>query len=188
MILPGIFASQISGHLYSGPAGAFDALGSVTVGSGGLSSITFSAIPQTYTHLQIRFIARESGATTTDNFAMQLNGDSGSNYAYHILYGDGSSAAATAGTSATSMAQFRIAGASATSGVFGAAVIDIMDYAVTTKNKTIRTLGGADNNGSGIVSFNSGLWMNTAAVNSLVLTAGSGNFAQYSNFSLYGAR
>ena len=109
MILPGIFASQISGHLYSGPAGAFDVLGSVTVGAGGASFIQFSAIPQTWTHLQLRIHGRSDLTSDLASPVLQFNGDTGSNYFAHQLFGDGSSPTATASTSGTYIAAHQIA-------------------------------------------------------------------------------
>jgi hypothetical protein len=70
-LLTGVFASQISGHL-TPPytlTGNYDALGTVTVPSGGLSSVTFAGIPQTgYSHLQVRIMAVTN---TTANSAME---------------------------------------------------------------------------------------------------------------------
>ena len=183
-LLTGVFASGVSGHLFTGPTGAFDALGSVTVGSGGLSSITFSAIPQTYTHLQIHWTALDS-YSSGDSLVMQFNGDTGSNYVQHALYGNGSSAVG-AYTAATTNIPF---GYSNTSSYPFSGITDILDYTSTTKNKTVRTLDGQDANGSGYVFLHSGLWFNTpAAINSIKLFCVSGNFAQYSNVSLYGIK
>jgi hypothetical protein len=40
-------------------------IASYTTGAGGINTITFSSIPQTYTHLQIRGIARNSSCRST---------------------------------------------------------------------------------------------------------------------------
>ena len=73
MILPGILSSQISGHLFT-LTGSYDALATVTVPSGGVSSITFSAIPQTgYSHLQLRTMVRSSDATSLTNLTGTFN-------------------------------------------------------------------------------------------------------------------
>jgi hypothetical protein len=192
MILPGIFASQISGHLYSGPAGAFDALGSVTVGSGGQSSITFSAIPQTYTHLQIRAIFRNnsySGGGAEENLRLQFNSDTNSNYSDHWLVGDGSSASASNElTSSILVAYGIIPMSNATANIYGTSVIDILDFGNTFKYKTTRALSGRDNNGSGYSFLSSGSWRNTNAVTSINIYPQAGAFAQYTNISLYGIR
>jgi hypothetical protein len=70
--------------------------------------------------------------------------------------------------------------------MFGALVIDILDYTNTNKNTTIRSLGGYDANGSGYLQLESMLWNNTAAINQIVL--GTGGWAQYSSFALYGIK
>jgi hypothetical protein len=187
----GIWASQISGHLFA-PSGAYDSIATVTVGAGGASTITFSSIPSTYTHLQIRMMARSTSAGLDGSyFDIRLNGDSGSNYSYHALFGNGSSASAAGLSSQTASYLQRFASAGASSGVFGAGVLDVLDYANTNKNKTLRTLGGFDGNSVyGSIYLTSAVWMSTSAVSSIVLTADSGgaNFAQYSQFALYGVK
>jgi hypothetical protein len=181
MPILGIIDSQKSGHLYNN---SYTSLQTVTVGSGGASSITFSSIPSTYTHLQIRGIVREASGGFDQAF-MQLNSDSGSNYATHNLNGNGSSAGAGATTSTTSMSVAAIPGSNQSSSVFGATVIDILDYANTNKYKTVRSLSGTDNNGSGYAWFASGLWQNTNAVTNITIFS-TYNFVQYSQFALYG--
>lgn len=180
--LAGIIAS--SGGAAAG--GDYESIASVTVGAGGAANITFSGIPSTYQHLQLRGITRNSNAT--DTTIIRLNSDSGSNYAKHFLRGNGSSATAAAGTSATAMESSFTAYSGTTTNVFGGMIIDILDYANTNKYTTIRVLGGADLNGSGAINLVSGLWMNTAAVTSFLISADSGNLAQYSSFALYGIK
>ena len=185
----GIYASQISGHLWA-PAGAYDALATVTVPSGGVASVTFSGIPSGYKHLQIRYIARSDNANNVNSgTGIQFNSDSGSNYSSHAVDGDGSTAGTVAYPSQTYMFNFLTAGGNATSNVFGAGIIDVLDYASTNKYKTLRALNGIDNNGSGIVRLTSGLWMSTSAVTSIFIDNRGGNlYSQYSTFSLYGVK
>ena len=183
----GIMASQISGHLWE-PQGAYDALSTVTVGATAVSSITFAGIPNTYKHLQIREITKDSQASGSHSLRMQFNSDTGSNYTYHALTGDGSSASAGALTSQTNLFPGYVMGTTGTN-VFAVSIHDILDYANVSKNKVIRTLSGVDNNGSGNIGFFSGLWINTNAINSItILPAASTNFTQYSQFALYGIR
>jgi hypothetical protein len=183
----GIWASQ-NYTRYQLPT-SFDSIATTTVGSGGANSITFSSIPSTYTHLQIRGIAREkaSGDTLYNLMFATFNSDTGSNYAYHYLRGSGSAAAAGAGTSQTSMSFGGIVQGGNTASVFGANVIDILDYANTSKYKTVRTLFGYDANGSGYAVLASDLWQSTSAISSITLTPANG-FAQYSSFALFGIK
>ena len=190
-LLTGVLASQISGHLNTYTlTGSYDALATVTVPSGGASSITFSAIPQTgYKHLQIRALAQvNSGSTSTGGIRFQFNSDAGSNYSLHRLYGTGSGSGSSDGYSSQTTAYAGIVSGSGSTNIFGASVIDVLDYANTNKNKTIRTLGGADTNGAGIIMFPSSAWYNTSAINTITVTSDSGNFTQYSQFSLYGVK
>jgi hypothetical protein len=74
-----------------------------------------------------------------------------------------------------------------TASVFGGFVIDILDYGSVVKNKTIRTLEGYDANGSGYVTFTSGLWMNSSsAITSIKMTGTT--MQQYSTVSLFGVK
>ena len=192
-LLTGVLASQISGHLNTYTlTGSYDALATVTVPSGGASSIVFSSIPSTYTHLQIRGIAKDAGANNNNTASpyLNINNDSGSNYAIHALRGDGSNATAFGYASQSSITLYGAGIGNATSSIFGGFITDILDY-TTNKNKTVRTLAGNDSNGVGVnhISLSSGVWLSTNAINSLTITsASSGNFAQYSSFALYGVK
>jgi hypothetical protein len=76
----------------------------------------------------------------------------------------------------------------ATASVFGAGVIDILDYANTSKYKTIRTLSGWDKNGGGNVGLSSGLWLSTSAISSIVIGSQTGNLVTNTQFALYGIK
>ncbi len=181
----GIWASQNYPRITT----AYESIATTTVGSGGSSSITFSSIPSTYTHLQIRCIARTNRASSGDYIAGTFNSDSGSNYSYHILYGTGAAVGAASGTSTSSLDIERIAGNSASANVFGAVIIDILDYKNTNKYKTIKSLGAYDSNGSGEIQLISNNWRNTNAITSINLVPGIGtSFLQYSSFALYGIK
>lgn len=176
----GIYASQISGHLWA-PEGAYDALATVTL-SANTTSITFTGIPGGYKHLQIRGIANSSSGSE-DNQVLRFNGDSGNNYSQHLLYGNGSSAFSS-GNPSSSIPYPSLPG---TSGNFTASVIDILDYASTTKNKTVRILGGWETNSTGRMSLTSGAWYNLSPITSIAFTCGA-NLTQYSSFALYGVK
>lgn len=180
--LIGIIAS--SGGAAAG--GDFESIATVTVGAGGASNITFSSIPATYQHLQVRMLARNT--STSNGYNARFNSDSGSNYARHYLIGTGSSVVAAAVTSTTSAVLNDAAISTSGTNIFGASVCDILDYGSTIKNKTIKTLGGFDNNGSGSVGFLSGLYMSTSAISSILIFPDAGNFAEFSQFALYGIK
>ena len=141
--------------------------------------MTFSSIPSTFKHLQIRCYATPSGANY--NF-LRVNSDTGSNYSFHQLTGDGSSAGSTGGNSNLVYINNFSGGQPAS------AVVDILDYANTSKYKTLKSLGGSDSNGAGYVQFRTGLWMNTAAITSITFTVDGGSYSTGSKFALYGIK
>jgi hypothetical protein len=155
------------------------------VGAGGQSSISFTSIPSTYKHLQIRGLAL--AAQVNQGYFLQMNSDTAANYNSHYVYGDGSSA--TAAANAT-WGGINVAFTSPSTSYATAFVVDILDYASTDKNKTVRSLQGSDANGSGYIGLNSGLWRNTAAITSLTIREllVGGNINQYSSFALYGIK
>jgi hypothetical protein len=170
-----------------GAANSYESIQTYTVGAGGQATISFTSIPSTYKHLQIRALSRITSASEI-NLAVGFNSDTGSNYTGHYLYGDGSNTASAAlGPSIAPPFAIRTSNSNATSGVFGGAVMDILDYANTNKYKTVRTLSGVDNNGSGSVFFVSSLWMSTNAISRVDITT-SALIGQYSSFALYGIK
>ena len=160
-----------------------------TLLSGTAGSVTFSSIPQNYKHLQIRMFAHTNRTVDPDYLKINFNGDTGSNYSWHYIYGQGASVAAGAGANSTYMFSEYYGGAAQNANTYGAGITDILDYTNVYKFKTIRDLGGYDNNGDGSISFQSGLWMNTAAVTSIKITPGGGTLiSANSRFSLYGIK
>jgi hypothetical protein len=188
-----VISGLLSGGAAAGGGTSYESIATVTVGSGGSSSISFSSIPSTFKHLQIRYMARSTVVNVADGYvSVRFNGDTtnGNYYFYHFLDGNGSSAAAAAGGTNTNIYGSVCAGNNATASVFGAGVIDILDYSSSNKYKVTRGLGGIDNNGSGVVRLASGEWYNTAAVTDITLGANAfGNsFTEYSKFALYGIK
>jgi hypothetical protein len=179
---------------------SYESITTITVGAGGTSAIDFTSIPSTYKHLQIRGINQTNRATyNTDNAIMLLgNGsiDTGANYSKHSLFSDYQNGAlvyadGVSGASNMSSILFTTTGVS---GAFGAFVVDIYDYANTSKYKTVKVLSGADGNGT-VAGYNpsvgitSGNWRNTAAITNIRLTPQLGTlFNQYSQFALYGIK
>lgn len=175
------------------PTGAFDALGTVTL-STSTPTVTFSGIPAEYKHLQIRYAVR-TDMNSGGNWSpvnIRFNADSGSTYSVHSFYGTGSSAAAEGYASQTSANPGFGAPNTFGANVFGVGIVDVLDYSSTSKNKTIRSFSGTENNGSGIIMFQSGGWFSTAAINSLTFglygsTNGS-NYLANTTFALYGIK
>ena len=151
----------------------------------GTGTLTFSSIPSTYTHLQLRGIY--SASVASRNVLLQFNSDTAGNYSWHELNGNGTSATASGGASSTGM-YVATAGNTTTNTYPAAFIIDILDYADTNKYKTIRSLNGADINGSGQICLDSGNWRSTSAVSSITVYLNSGNYNSYSHIALYGIK
>ena len=164
--------------------GAMFPLQVITVGAAGASSVSFTNIPTTgYSHLQIRATLRTTGDSGYQ--ILRFNGDTGGNYSGHGINGNGSTVSAFADVNNDTAGQQN---ASGTADIFTAYVIDILDYQNTNKFKTVRTLSGFDTNGAGTVSFRSASWRNTNAITSLSFAPNTNNYAQYSQFALYGIK
>jgi hypothetical protein len=188
-----VISGLLSGAGAPASTTSYESIATITVGSGGSSSISFSSIPSTFKHLQVRYTARTNRANALDAIDLKFNSDtSQGNYVRHELDGNGSGVSASAGYPQAGNYPFWIsyvAGNNAGSNVFGAGVIDIFDYQNTNKYKTSRLLGGYDNNGSGYANLFGHLYMVTTAISSIQLTSSLGSgFQQYSSFALYGIK
>jgi hypothetical protein len=181
----GIIASQDYVRI---PPSSYESIATATA-SGGETSFTFSSIPSTYQHLQIRYKAQRN-TTNVGFMSLRINGvTTTGNYTNHDLYGNGSTVTAS-GLSASSYSEARgpEMPANSTANTFGNAICDIHDYTSTTKNKTIRWFGGWDNNGSGYVGLNSNLFLSTSAITSLTIYFAGDAVSAGSVFSLYGIK
>jgi len=174
--------------------GDFEAIATATVTGSNTSSVVFSSIPGTFKHLQLRCLYkcdRASSSVGAAYLTIRANSDTGSNYSFHRLYGEGTGAFADGATpNATYLNGGNMIGNTSTTNVFHAAVIDILEYSNTNIYKTMRALNGVDNNGSGNIALFSSSWRNANAITSLTLGADAGtyNLLVGSTFALYGIR
>jgi hypothetical protein len=167
----------------------------VTVSAGGSSSVILSGIPSDYAHLQVRVFAQTNRTVYgRDSLHLRANSDSGSSYSYHYLIGDGATTGSGGSTSQDKIRTPEIGTTTAGSNIFGAFIVDILDYSSTSKNKTVRMIGGGDHNGTvaGLgaqIEVSSGAWYSTSAITSLTFTPAIGSsITQYSSFALYGIK
>jgi len=150
----------------------YDLLASTTLASSA-SSVTFSSIDQSYGDLVLVFDGTLTGNASI-NF--QLNSDTGSNYNYVLMRGNGSS-----GDSSDSV--------NVAFGTFGYAVgqtlvkIELLDYTATDKHKSILSRL----NNSTYTFAHANRWASTAAINRIdFILSGGESFAAASTFNLYG--
>jgi hypothetical protein len=133
----------------------------------------------------VAFVRNTSGSATDESLNLEVNGDSGSNYSFTQLYGNGSTASSNRVSNTTVYSSAgRVSGGGTTAGTFGANIIQLQNYSNTTTNKTFLTRG---NTAESYALTSVGLWRSTAAITSIKLSSGGGfNLAVGSTFSLYG--
>jgi len=167
----------------------FEKIATVEVGVGGASTIDFTSIPSTYTDLLLKISVRSSasgggGGGSWDYGTIKFNGSS-SSYTERFLYGQGTGSAIS-GNAAS--ADFWSPYSGATASTFGNTEIYIPNYA-SANYKSISIDTTTENNATAaFAGLNAALWSNTAAITSIALALGSGNFVQYSTATLYGIK
>ena len=147
-----------------------------TLGSAA-ASVTFSSISGTYTDL----VLIVAGITTsgTQAVAVQVNGDTGSNYSRIILFGNGTSPSAFTSSSQTS-AELGVLDATTQ----GNTIYHFMNYSNATTYKTFLARGNVS---SEQVRAGVGLWRSTFAITSITVSVGT-TFATGCTFTLYGIK
>lgn len=157
----------------------YEPIATNTLGSAA-TTITFTSISSSYTDLRLIFIGK---ASTNDDFRLQFNNDTGTNYSRVDIYGDGSSASSARANGA---ADIRIASNDGLDANIALATIDVFSYAGST-NKTCLITYSHDKNGSGYVYRQVGIWNSTSAINRITLTQNT-NFATGTTATLYGIK
>jgi hypothetical protein len=154
------------------PTPTYTALATVTLGSTA-TSVTFSSIPATYRDLVLVYTGTTSGG---EEVRLRYNGDSGSNYSFVQMNGNGSSATSSAETTT-----FAHGGVIYTTQ--GNLIVEIMDYSATDKHKTGITRSTAPANTAAVFAHR---WANTAAITSVQISIPASVFNIGFTFSLYG--
>jgi hypothetical protein len=165
-------------------ANAYASIATTTSSSGGFNAF-FGNIPQHYKHLQIRITGRAASSSTTPPVYFNMNSDSGANYTYHVLIGNGSTVTSGNAANAGTIEGQAIPHSTATANMFGVYTIDILDYSDNLKFKTTRQFGGYEFNGSGSIHINSGVWRSNAPISSIFVQTYAG-FGPNSHIALYG--
>jgi hypothetical protein len=167
-------------------ATTYTLISSVTVGSGGAATMSFSSIPSTYTDLKLVVSARSTSnadpsTAPWDTFYVTINNQSAASDIY--LAGTGS---ATVSSNDSYVYGGAAAGSSSTSSTFGNNEIYFPNY-TSTNNKSVSVDGVSENNATAAVTFLvAGLFTTSTAINTITLTLFNGNFVQYSTAYLYG--
>lgn len=181
------YPNMMAGSAYIDPASDF--LITETVLNSNTASVTFDVSTLAaagYKHLQIRAVTKNSFGSAKD-IRIRFNGDTATNYSIHQIYPSSGSLYASATTSTTSAWSGHSNGTDLASTIFNAAIIDLVDFSSTSKNKTLRSLSGEP--AVGYILFRSSAWNSTAAITSINLFPDSSvNFTAGSRFSLYASK
>jgi hypothetical protein len=160
-------------------AGAtYEPIATTTVSGSSTSTITFSSIPATYTDL---VLIANAGSSSAADYDLKINNDTGNNYSFTRLSGDGTSAASDR---FSNQAYIRLDKLSyMTTAIQSVMVAHIQNYANATTYKSV--IARSNNAGIG-TSAVVGLWRNTAAINRLDIILSTITFLSGSTFTLYG--
>lgn len=164
-------------------ATTYEAIATVTVGSGGASTIDFTSIPATFTDLAVHISARNTSSFNAESALLSLNGSTSS---FSGIYLQGSGSATASGSFARFA--FNMPAGTSTASTFSNSYVYFPNYAGSS-NKSYSFDSVTENNGTeAYATLFAGLWSNTAAITSITFTPSSGNFAQYSTATLYGIK
>jgi hypothetical protein len=152
-----------------------------TLGSAA-STVTFSSISGAYTDLVL--VCQIAQSASNNSLRIRYNSDTGSNYSYTTLVGNGSTASSGRDSNLTSGV---VADTSGSTSLELLVIAHIMNYSNST---TYKTHIGRGNRAALATDATVGLWRSTSAITSIELAMGStfpsNNFASGSSFSLYG--
>lgn len=170
----------------AGGVSAFELIQTVN-GTGSSGIIDFTSIPATYKHLQIRYTAKNT--STSADLNITFNNVTTASYARKHMVGNSVSMAAAQTVSASNISLLDAVAPSTTANVTTNGVIEILDYAESTKNKTLRAMYGLiQAYSTSRIYLASGFLESTTAVSRITLTASGNNFSTVSRFSLYGIK
>ena len=163
-LLLGILNSQAA----AAGGDAYELIDTIEVSGTTTQTVTFSSIPSTFKHLEIRGVVGSSRGTNNDVMMIRLNGSTSTDYTWSWLSREVSSNLASHSANRNYARVSSINGATAGALHFSPLLVDITDYANTSKNTTIKMRNGnCYNSGAGANYLSSSVWQNTAAVSSV---------------------
>lgn len=160
----------------------YSKISSVTIGSGGASSINFLAIPQNYTDLLIKYSAR----TTSSNPDLNINFNSvTTNLTDKVLY----YYTGLIGSNSSSPPRATVNMSTQTANVFGNGEIYISNYSNSSyKSISIDSVAESNEANNAFIYLTAALWSSISPITSIQINPYSGSFVQYSTATLYGIK
>jgi hypothetical protein len=169
-------------------ANTYNLIASNTLSSSA-ASVTFSAIPNTYTDLVLRLSVRTTETTTESGYYIQFNSDTASNYSRVYLRGDGSTAdSGVAGNATSATITVGATGDSATANTFSNNEHYIPSYTQSVNKPFGSSTRNETNASAAYLLAHANLWRNNATISSITITANGTNWKSGSSFYLYGIK
>lgn len=163
-------------------ATTYEPIATTTVATSGVSgTITFSSISSAYTDLRVVLVGRCAANTFP---VLRVNGDTGTNYAYTYLRGNGTSAASNTTSTLTNNIYI---GLSSWNQQPMLCTVDLFSYSGSAKKGILASESG-DYNGAGITSRTAGLWNSTSAINSISLIVSGDTWNSGTIATIYGIK
>lgn len=173
----------------------YSKIATYTVGSGGVTYVSFTNIPQNYTDLVLMASARTDSSGTADDVLVCYFNSNQTGYSGRRLFGSGTGTGSdtlsnsNGGTSGSRILVGSISAAGGTSNAFGNATLYISNY---TKGMYKSTSGEGVQSNNTTASYqimSNNLWSNTEPITSITLGGyWSNTFVQHSTFHLYGIK
>ncbi len=178
---------------------SYESIQTVYLSDANASTVDFTNIPQTFTHLELRFSA---ASDRTNNFLDDVqvrfgNGsiDTGGNYNYRTFgfegIGGGAFRTQTTGGAGFMQSGLCVGGSQSTDHQNGIGILTIPNYTSTNVFKSLYgPTGFSTNSGSQTNRFGlfQGGWASTNAITHIRLTLANSNWLRYSHFALYGLK
>jgi hypothetical protein len=164
---------------------SYESIATAIVGAGGATSVSFTSIPQTYTHLEVR--ATMLNASNFYTVKLRFNSDTGANYPTSQLVSFNATSFSGSGPDADTGAMIGIGARNVTS-YSSAIVAKIYEYSKTNLYKRWVGQGGVDGNGTGQTKVSYGYWANQNAITNIYCYADGSTMNEYTQFALYGIK
>ena len=170
-------------------APTFESIATVTA-DGSSGSMTASNIPGTYKHLQVRILARHTAADLRQASLIRLNNISSADYHWRWTYGADAAVYDNSVINSSYIGTTYVPGTGNNANIFAVFIFDILDYASTSKTKTVKGFTGFHNNTSteNNLGFTIGVLNSTAAITNFSFQMATAAFASGSSMSLYGIK
>jgi hypothetical protein len=168
-------------------ANTYEAIATVTVGSGGAATIEFTSIPATYTDL-LMFTTLRLSSSGIEAVDMKFNNNTSAVYNWRYIQGTGTGINNGLGTSQTTFTEAMVTnGNTSTSNTFSNSMVYIPNYAGSNNKSFSVDTVEEENATAAFMRLEAGLWAQTTAISSIQIT-GSSDFAQHCTATLYGIK